>query len=104
MIEIKRLDWDSDFFGLRIGRADIVSEEESKVLANQDVTSKENFDLIYVFASHGLGFSSANAKLVDKKVEYVLSDTSQFEPNHNETISDNDRGVTDDFLHLAFVS
>ena len=60
MMEIKRLDWDSDFFGLRIGRADIVSEEESKILASQNRVLKEYFDLIYVFASHGLGFSSAN--------------------------------------------
>lgn len=104
MMEIKRLDWDSDFFGLRIGRADIVSEEESKVLASQNRALKENFDLIYVFASHGLGVPSSNAKLVDKKVEYVLSDTLQSELNHNVTLWDNDRGVTDDLLHLALVS
>jgi dTDP-4-amino-4,6-dideoxy-D-galactose acyltransferase len=42
--------------------------------------------------------------LVDKKVEYALSDTSQFEPNHNVTLWDNYRGVTDDLLHLALVS
>lgn len=44
---ITKLDWDSDFFNLRIGRADIV--KKSDFLSFFDKESK-NFDLIYVFS------------------------------------------------------
>lgn len=33
-MNIKRLDWDSDFLGLRIGRADVFSEKDGMVLAD----------------------------------------------------------------------
>ena len=104
MIEIQKLDWDSDFFGLRIGRVIISSKEEIEDLVNQKTKVQEEFDLIYVFASHGLEFSAVNAKLVDEKVVYALSDTSRPELNKNVMLWDEDRGVTEELLHLALVS
>lgn len=103
-MKIEKLDWDSEFFNLCIGRADIVSEEESRVLANGNAMLKKDFDLVYVFASHGLGFLAKNAKLVDKKVVYMLSETSHFESNPNVMLWDVGRGVTDDLFHLALAS
>ena len=104
MIEIQKLDWDSDFFCLRIGRVIVSSKKESKDLVNQKTKVKEEFDLIYVFASQGLDFSAVNAKLVDEKVVYVLSDTSRSELNKNVMLWGEDRGVTEELSHLALVS
>lgn len=103
-MKIERLKWDSKFFGLRIGRVDIHSTDECECLKSQDATLKESFDLIYVFTNHGLGFSLANAKLVDEKVVYVLSDISKSEPNLDVTLWDCGKGMTEDLLHLALVS
>lgn len=104
-MKIERLDWDSDFFDLRIGRVNISSEEEVKLLAGQQTLLKNNYDLVYVFAKHGLDFSAANARLVDEKVVYTLSNNIfHFEANPNIILWGDDKGVTDDLLHLALVS
>lgn len=103
-MELKKLDWDSGFFGLRIGRAEFFSKEEGENLVNQKAKVKEEFDLVYVFTNHGLGFSDVNAKLVDEKVVYALSDTSCSEPSSDVILWEENRGVTEDLLHLALVS
>ena len=103
-MNVKRLDWDSDFFGLRIGRVDIASEEESMMLASQANSLKENYDLIYVFACHGLAFPGYNAKLVDEKTVYTMSDLPCLGEESNVIVWDHARGMTDDLLHLALVS
>lgn len=103
-MNVKRQDWDSDFFGMRIGRADIASEEESVILAGQANSLKENYDLIYVFTCHGLAFSGFNAKLVDEKTVYTLLDNPCLETDGNVIVWNCKRGVTEDLLHLALVS
>lgn len=101
---IERLGWDSSFFGLRIGRAFVSSKEEVEALAAQINLVKENYDLVYVFASHGLTFAASNAKLVDQKVVYELPDLSGCAPNSNVILWDSGRGVSEDLLYLAIVS
>lgn len=103
-MSVEKLVWDSVFFNLRIGRADIVSKENRMVLVSQKEALKEDFDLVYVFSSHGLGFPVANAKLMDEKVVYSLLDMSHSKPNQNVTLWDCGKGTTDDLLHLALVS
>lgn len=103
-MNVKRLDWDSDFFGLRIGRAEVISEEDATRLVSQVNALKEIFDLIYVFARHGLAFSANNAELVDEKTVYLLKEFPGFEKNSDVIVWDKDRGVTNDLLHLAMVS
>lgn len=103
-MKINRLDWDSEFFGLRIGRVEIVSEEDAYALAVQRDLLKNDFDLIYVFANHGLGFFGADAKKVDEKVVYVLSGNPCLEPHDNVVLWNDNKGVTDDLLHLALIS
>ena len=103
-MNIKRLDWDSGFFGLRIGRADISSQEEGRAMVRRKADAKNDFDLVYVFSSHGVGFSDANAKLVDEKVVYALSGDVLSEENPNVVLWSPSQGVTDDLLHLALVS
>ena len=55
-MNVERLTWDSDFFGLRIGRADIRSSEDSCALVHQKESLKAGFDLVYVFGNQGIGF------------------------------------------------
>lgn len=69
-MEIRTLQWDSDFFGLQIGRADIFSLEDALSLAARHVDLMQQFDLLYVFDSHNLGFVAKGARLVDEKILY----------------------------------
>lgn len=101
---ISRLDWDSDFFGLRIGRACISSEEEAEALKAQKNLAKENYDLVYVFGSRGSVFSAENAKLVDEKVVYVHNEPFSGKSDPNVVVWDANKGISDDLLHLALVS
>lgn len=48
-MNIRCLDWDSAFFGLRIGRADVSSAAELELLATQEMLLKQQCDLLYVF-------------------------------------------------------
>lgn len=103
-MNVKGLDWDSDFFGIRIGRAEIASDEDATRLVSQVNSLKDSFDLIYVFARHGLAFTANKAKLVDEKTVYSLKEFPRFEKKSNVMVWDKDREVTDDLLHLALVS
>ncbi len=69
-MEIRSLQWDSDFFGLRIGRADILTKEGSLSLAERLSELKRDFDLLYVFDSHNVGFAAKGSRLVDEKILY----------------------------------
>lgn len=55
-------------------RAEIASEVDGQTLAGQKELLKDCFDLVYVFANHGVSFFGVDAKLVDEKVVYALSD------------------------------
>lgn len=70
---IKFLDWDSEFFGLRIGRVDIVSSEELNALSEDEQSLRQQFDLLYVFAPQSLHWTQSDAVLVDEKMVYVKS-------------------------------
>ena len=63
-MEIRALQWDSDFFGLRIGRADILSTEDALFLAAQHEELKRQFDLLYIFDPNNIGFTANGARLV----------------------------------------
>ena len=69
-MEIRALQWDSDFFGLRIGRADIFTTEDALSLASQYNELKHQFDLLYVFDPNNVGFEANGARLVDEKILY----------------------------------
>lgn len=103
-MKVRKLDWDSEFFGMRIGRAEVSTEEDAVALAGKRDILKDDYDLVYIFEDHGLGFCSPQAKLVDEKVVYTLRDASQAEFNNDIKIWDARQGVTEDLLHLALVS
>ncbi len=103
-MKVEPLAWDSDFFGLRIGRAFLSSEEEGLSLAIQRKNLEKDYDLLYVFTSHGMRFPDDKAKLVDEKVVYSLSKVVSSEANPSVELWDANKGVTDELLHLALVS
>ncbi len=72
-MEIRTLEWDSAFFGLRIGRADIQTSDDAKELATQYEKLKSQYKLIYVFCMDGLTFDVKGAELVDEKILYSKS-------------------------------
>ena len=78
---VDRLQWDSDFFGLRIGRADIVSNERWQMLLQEASSSQMQYDLIYVFSERELPTDTIGMRLVDTKTIYAKSiDTSTIMP------------------------
>lgn len=103
-MNVERLLWDSDFFGLRIGRAFVGSIEDSCALSFLKDRLKSDFDLVYVFGNQGFEFSCEGAKLVDQKMVYSLSKYSDSKHDENVIIWDCDKPVTDALLHLALVS
>lgn len=72
-MNIITLDWDSLFFGLRIGRVDLQTPADAAALLKQYAGLKQQYDLLYVFDAAQTGFSAAGAQLVDKKILYAKS-------------------------------
>lgn len=103
-MNVERLSWDSDFFGLRIGRAFVGSIEDSCALAAQKDRLKAEYDLVYVFGNQGVEFSCEGATLVDRKLVYTLSECSDVCSDDNVVLWDCNKPVTDALLHLALVS
>lgn len=70
MMDIRTLQWDSDFFGLRIGRVDLQTAEDTIELTKQQENLKLQFDLLYIFDPNNVGFSAEGVRLVDEKILY----------------------------------
>ena len=70
---VSRLQWDSDFFGLRIGRIDIVSNERWQMLFQEASSLQMHYDLIYVFSEQELPTDSNKVRLIDTKTIYAKS-------------------------------
>ena len=101
-MEIRTLQWDSDFFGLRIGRADILSTEDALFLAAQHEELMQQFDLLYIFDSHNIGFTANGALLVDEKILY--SKPCEPRKQYNEISFFKQATPSDDLYRLALVS
>ena len=101
-MEIRTLQWDSEFFGLRIGRADIQSLDDAVDLALMHYDLKYQYDLLYVFSKEGLCFDATGAELVDEKVLYH----KECEPRkqYGEITIYQGNKPSDDLYRLALVS
>lgn len=102
-MEIVPLHWDSDFFGLRIAKAVVASEEDIATLARQKVDLRNHFDLIYVFSGPSLEMPFEKAKLVDKKAVFSLSAPECYEVNPS-IMSWGSPIASDALISLALVS
>lgn len=69
-MDIRALQWDSDFFGLRIGRADLQTKADALELRAMHEELKRQYDLLYIFDAHAVGFEADGAQLVDEKILY----------------------------------
>lgn len=69
-MDIRVLQWDSDFFGLRIGRTDLQTKADALELRAMHEELKRQFDLLYVFDPNAIGFEVEGARLVDEKILY----------------------------------
>ena len=101
-MDIRYLQWDSDFFGLRIGRATILSLEEAAELRAQQAELKQQFDLLYVFDENNVGFAAGGASLVDEKVLYA-KDCQPRQSFSSISLYPNSK-PSDDLYRLALVS
>jgi len=102
-MEIVPLLWDSDFFGLRIAKAVVASEEDITFLACQEGTLRNHFDLIYIFSEPGLEMPFEKALLVDRKAVFSLTAPRHFDVD--PAITGWDSPVASDALiSLALVS
>lgn len=69
-MEIRFLQWDSEFFGLRIGRADLQMKADAEKLREHHEELKQQYDLLYVLDANAVGFAAEGARLMDEKVLY----------------------------------
>ena len=69
-MEIRKLDWDSEFFGLQIGRVDLQTQNDALALAQMHDELKRQYKLLHVFSKEGLDFDARGTELVDEKVLY----------------------------------
>lgn len=104
MINIIPLEWDSNFFGLKVGRVDITSSEQSINLVFQKQILKDQYDLIYIFGNHGISFNDVDAKLIDKKVVFSIKELPEFEYNKSVMAWPVEYGLSDELLELALES
>ena len=73
------LHWDSDFFGMRIAKANVSSEEDLVWLSRQENDLRNQFDLIYIFSDLNVAIPFKGAKLVDRKAVFSTSNLDPFE-------------------------
>jgi dTDP-4-amino-4,6-dideoxy-D-galactose acyltransferase len=88
---IRPLDWDSNFFGIKTGKLDLVNISDDDLFAQLKSANFVEFQLVYIFATHGVNsineaISKTGAKLYDEKVTYVI-DTYDFTPVSSEFIA-----------------
>jgi len=72
-MEIIPLHWDSDFFGLRIAKAVVASDEDVVSLSRQEGDLRKQCDLIYIFSDLVNEMPFPKARLVDKKAVFSLT-------------------------------
>lgn len=67
---IKKLDWDSNFFGINVGRIDLLKGDVINIENLLAKYQKENYKLLYVFSEEPLNI---DIQPIDIKVVYSIS-------------------------------
>lgn len=68
---VEHLKWDSDFFGLRIGKCCLNTQSEMNELFSQRKKIRTDYDLVYLFSENDLQGETECCHLVDQKVIYA---------------------------------
>lgn len=102
-VVVNFLEWDSTFFGLRIGKAVISTQKELEELSLIRDSLSEMYDLIYIFSNNDIESSIPGSILVDKKVVFSIeiADPSSYD---SHIIEYTDKFVSEDLLKLSLVS
>ena len=101
-MKVEKKQWDSDFFNLRIGYAEISSQQDATDFASMHGSLKNEYDLIYVFDSSRIAFSAEGAKLVDEKILY--SKLCENRDKYDEVMLYMPEKPNDTLYNLALVS
>ena len=101
-MEIRKLEWDSEFFGLQIGRVDLQTLDDAVDLALMHYDLKYQYDLLYVFSKEGLSFDAIGAELVDEKILY--SKPCEPREQYNDISFYKQEVPSEDLYRLALVS
>ena len=101
-MDIRVLQWDSDFFGLRIGRVDLWTKADVEELLSRHEELKQQFDLLYIFDAKAVGFKADGARLVDEKILY--SKTCEPRKQYPEVSFFQSARPSKDLYRLALVS
>lgn len=97
------LDWDSEFFGLRIAKAVVSSEKDVVTLTQRARNLRKHFDLIYIFSEPVIDIPFENARLVDSKVVFSTDHLREYEDCPAIVLWESP-DVTDSLVSLALVS
>lgn len=101
------LEWDSNFFNLRIGRLNVYKEDAIDGIKELLYQQKDKcYDLIYVFVPHNFKMKKLDfIKLVDEKVLYELNAQNQGTSFVDlDQISLYEGSLTDEIFSLACIS
>jgi dTDP-4-amino-4,6-dideoxy-D-galactose acyltransferase len=110
MIDFNHLDWDSDFFGFKIGKCTIIHFDESIFQSFLREKKQENYQLIVVFSDQDLinydFLKKNNGQLIDQKVTFRFEETvrSQSESKHPAISSYKSEKLDKNLLDLALQS
>ena len=100
---IDYLEWDSKFFGLRIAKVQLCTQDDNDLLTKMKEELRHDYDLIYLFVNGNTKISLNNAYLVDRKVIYS-KEVNSSTTNDESIISYNKDTVSTDLLQLALES
>jgi dTDP-4-amino-4,6-dideoxy-D-galactose acyltransferase len=109
-IGIDALEWDSNFFGFKIGRVFINKSNASEIAAISELIKNEQFKMLYVILNEWDDeihekLQNAGAKLIDKKTTYVHTVTAEAKTVVDFPVVEYaDKYMTPELIELAYAS
>lgn len=103
MSEIQYLDWDSNFFGYKVGKLTVKENDE----APNDEILKSTYALVYIFSENKLSdkfLELTQAKLVDSKIEFIKKADSRLKEQDQTFSIKKVNTISDELLHLVYES
>jgi dTDP-4-amino-4,6-dideoxy-D-galactose acyltransferase len=106
---IKKLSWDSDFFGIQIGSIDFKNIDFNSFKQVLDLAKAENFKLVYGFQDSKFDYDNdiiakLNGRLIDKKVIFSLDVNSKKIDDNNQIEVHQAHLPNQDLYELAILS
>jgi len=99
MIEIAKLEWDSNFFGYNVGKLQLLPNQELDM--EEFLSASKAFKLVYIYTDREIDHTACT--LVDKKVT-LLADTSANDLKSNIVSFDEQKHPYDQLQCLALQS